>query len=240
MSTHVVKLLKREHLAEHTMAFHFERPAGFTYKPGQAIDLTLIETQGGLAQDERHAFSIVNAPFQEGIVVATRMRDSAYKRALDGLPAGALVRIKGPFGSLTLHADRARPAVLVAGGIGITPFISMVRQSRRDDWPQQLSLLYANRSPQAAAFLEELQQLARDHSRFRLVATMTGSHGSMGDWQGETRPIGDALLRVVGDKLVRPVYYLAGPPGMVESAGEALTRAGVPEEDVRSEIFYGY
>jgi ferredoxin-NADP reductase len=240
VSTHAVKLVKREEIAEGTMAFHFDRPSGFAFKAGQAIDLTLVEPAGGPAQNERHAFSIVNAPFEDGIVVATRMRDSAYKRALRTLPVGALAQMRGPFGKLTLHTDRTRPAVLVAGGIGITPFVSIVRQARRDDWPHEISLLYANRSPEAAAFLGELQQLARDHCRFRILATMTASEGSAAGWKGETRPIGETLLRAASEGLALPIYYLVGPPGMVESASETLSRAGVPEADVRSEIFYGY
>jgi ferredoxin-NADP reductase len=240
MSTHTVKLVKREHVAEGTMAFHLERPAGFAYKPGQAIDVTLIETPGGLAGNERHAFSIVSAPFEEEIVVATRMRESAYKRALGALAVGAVVQIKGPFGALTLHADRARPAVLVAGGIGITPFMSMLRQARRDDWPQQIVLVYANRSPEAAAYLDELERLARSRGAFRLLTTMTAADVSPHAWRGARRPIDGDLLRAASDGLVRPVYYVAGPPGMVEAVAEALRRASVSEEDVRSETFYGY
>jgi ferredoxin-NADP reductase len=116
----------------------------------------------------------------------------------------------------------------------------MVRQARHDDWPHELSLLYCNRSPEAAAFLAELQQLARDHPRFRLLATMTSTNDMANGWQGETRPLSEALLRAASDGLARPVYYVVGPPGMVETASEMLSRSGVTDEDVRSEIFYGY
>jgi ferredoxin-NADP reductase len=73
-----------------------------------------------------------------------------------------------------------------------------------------------------------------------MLATMTASKGSATGWEGETRPIGEALLRAASEGFALPVYYLVGPSGMVESASEALSRAGVPEGDVRSEIFYGY
>ena len=109
------------------------------------------------AQSARHTFSIVSAPFENELVVATRMRDSAFKRALKALPIGSHAAIEGPFGSLTLHNDRARPAVFIAGGIGITPFMSMLRQATQDRLPQRLLLLYSNRRPEDAAFLAELQ-----------------------------------------------------------------------------------
>ncbi|HWI13227.1 MAG TPA: FAD-dependent oxidoreductase, partial [Burkholderiales bacterium] len=138
MSVHTVKLVRREPVAQSTMAFHFERPAGFAFKAGQAIDVVLPQVLDAAGKKERHAFSIVSAPFEDGIAIATRMRDSAYKRALAVLAPGAAVEMHGPFGSLTLHSDPGRPAVLVAGGIGITPFISMLRQVAHDRWPRPM------------------------------------------------------------------------------------------------------
>lgn len=114
MKPYDVMLKGREEVAEGTMAFHFAKPAGFSYKPGQAIDIILTNPPTIDEGASRHTFSIVSAPFQDDLVVATRMRDSAFKRALKSLPIGAPVRLEGPFGSLTLHNNRARPAVLVS------------------------------------------------------------------------------------------------------------------------------
>jgi len=240
MSIHTVKLLRREPVAESTMAFHFERPAGFAFKAGQAVDVVLPQVLDAAGKKARHAFSIVSGPFEDGIAIATRMRDSVYKRALAALAPGAAVEMRGPFGTLTLHGDSARPALLVAGGIGITPFVSMLRQAARDRWPRPMALIYANRTPRAAAFLSELQQLARTTDRFRLLTTMTAADRSTDDWEGETRRIDESLLRAAGMGLQAPVYYLAGPPGMVEAVSAAMARAGVAEDDIRSETFYGY
>jgi hypothetical protein len=106
--------------AEGTMAFRLSKPAGFRFKPGQAVDLALID------------------PPAEA--VATRMRaGSAFKRALKALPLNAKIRLKGPLGIMTLHQDRSRAAVLIAGGIGITPFMSMLRQAAHDRLDQACS-----------------------------------------------------------------------------------------------------
>lgn len=240
MTAYDVKLEGREEIAEGTVAFHFEKPPGFSFKPGQAIDVALIEPPAADAQSARHAFSLVSAPFQAELVVATRMRDSAFKRAFRSLPVGAPARLEGPFGSLTLHNDRARPAVFLAGGIGITPFMSMLRQAAKDQSPQRLLLLYSNRRPEDAAFLGELQQLERQHNKFRLVATMTEMAKSSRPWEGETGLINEDLVKkVVGDPSV-PIYYVAGPPGMVEAMRQTLNRAGIDDDDIRSEAFYGY
>jgi ferredoxin-NADP reductase len=240
MTTHELKLRQRDEVAEGTMAFRFDKPPGFAFKPGQAIDLVLPGEPAADAQALRHTFSLVSAPFQDELAVATRMRDSAYKRALKSLPLGASVQVEGPFGSLTLHKDRARAAVFIAGGIGITPFMSILRQAAKDQLPQELAMLYSNRRPEDSAFLEELEELQRLNSRFRLVATMTEMAKSDRAWKGETRLIDAGLVKSAGAKLAAPIYYLAGPPAMVDAMRKTLESAGIDEDDVRSEEFYGY
>ena len=130
MSVHEVKLKGHLAVAEGTMAFRFSKPGGFVLEAGQAIRLELIDPPVEAGQGSR-TFSLVSAPFEQELVVATRMRDSAFKRALRALPDGASIRIDGPFGDLTL-CDPERPAVFIAGGIGITPFMSMLRQAAED------------------------------------------------------------------------------------------------------------
>jgi len=240
VSTLDTTLVAREEVAERTMAFHFARPAGFEYAAGQAIDLELSGAQAGAAAGMRHAFSLVSAPFQPELTIATRMRDSAYKRALASLPTGAGATIDGPFGSLGLPEDRVRPAVFIAGGIGITPFVSMLRQAERDRLAQPLILVYSNRRPEDAAFLSELQQLEKQNPNFHLVATMTQPGKSRLPWAGETGPIDEALLkRAVGD-LSAPMYYVVGPPALVEAMQATLQFAGVAPERIATEEFYGY
>lgn len=240
MTTYDVKLERSEAIADGTMAFHFRKPDKFKFKPGQAVELVLVDPQNPAVEIGRHAFSLVSAPFQEQVTVATRMRDSAYKRALRSLPVGAAARIEGPFGSLTLHNDRTRPAVFIAGGIGITPFMSILRQAASDRLPGRLLLLYSNRRPEDAAFLDELQQLEKRHVEFALVATMTQTAKSDRAWDGPIGLIDEHLLGRVAADLSVPVYYLVGPPRMVEAMKETLSRLGVNDDDIRSEEFYGY
>jgi ferredoxin-NADP reductase len=238
--THDVKLRSRADVAQGTMAFRFDKPPGFDFKPGQAIDLVLAATPGGEAQAVRHTFSLASAPFENELEIATRMRDSPYKRALASLPVGAAAALEGPFGSLTLHKDTQRAAIFIAGGIGITPFLSMLRQAAHDRRRQPLALLYSNRRPEDAAFLDELHRLERENDRFRLVATMTALEKSTLPWQGAVRMIDAELVEAAARGLPAPVYYVAGPPGMVEGVRKTLNLAGIEDDDIRSEEFYGY
>lgn len=218
-----VVLRGSEKVAEGTLAFRFERPRGFDFKAGQAVQLSL-------ENGEQRLFSLASAPFEDHLLVATRMRaDSAFKSALAALPAGTKVRLEGPTGDFTLHED-ARPALFIAGGIGITPFRSMLRQAEHERSTRRLALVYSNRRPEFAAFLPEFEGMARRTPAFRLHALMTDAEGTL-----------DAatLQRFAGD-LGKPVVYVVGPPGMVFGMQETLSAAGVADDDIRSEEFYGY
>ncbi|HJV11695.1 MAG TPA: FAD-dependent oxidoreductase [Burkholderiales bacterium] len=238
MASYQVKLVGREELAEGTLAFRLEKPAGFQFKAGQAIVLELLDPPAEDGQ-KRRTFSLVSAPFESTLVIATRMRDTAFKRALRALPDGASLKLTGPIGQFTL-ADAARPAVFLAGGIGITPFMSMLRQAAQNQSPQTLLLLYSNRRPEDAAFLEELQALERQNRNFRLVATMTEMSKSARAWSGQTGFVDAALISRATHGLQAPVIYVVGPPAMVLAMQETLRGAGVSDEDIRSEEFYGY
>lgn len=240
MTIYNVKLERSEEIAIDTMEFHFSKPANFSFKPGQAIELMLTDHHQPDADAISHAFSIVSAPFQNVVTVATRMRDSTYKRMLQALPAGAPAYIDGPFGSLTLHNNRARPAVFIAGGIGITPFMSILRQAAHDELPHRLLLLYSNRRPDDAAFLHELHGLEQQNRHFRLVSTMTASGQFNRSWNGRTGVIDAPLLSDVTGDMTAPIYYLAGPSGMVDAMKKTLNSISVDDDDIRSEEFYGY
>ncbi len=235
-----VKLRAAQEIAAGTMAFHFEKPAGFVFEPGQAVDLVLPAAPDADGAALRHTFSLVSAPFEEELAIATRMRKSEYKRALTAMVPGDRAIVEGPSGSLTLDADRSRGAVFVAGGIGITPFISILRQAAHGRSAQRLALVYSNRRPEDAAFLAELQQLQSDLRSFRLLATMTDMSRSAVQWPGETRLLDAELVTRPAQDMPRPIYYIVGPPGMVEGVRSALAQAGIDDKDIRSEEFYGY
>lgn len=240
MATYEISLLKREEIAAGTMAFHFTRPERFTFKPGQAVDIILTDPRIPAIEVGRHTFSLVTTPVENELVIATRMRDSLYKRVLRALDIGAVVKMEGAFGSLTLHSDVKRAAVFIAGGIGVTPFMSILRTSATGAQERDFILVYSNRRPEDAAFLGELKELERKNKRFTLVATMTGMSQSALPWDGSVGEISPGLIKNIESNRVAPIYYLAGPPGMVESMQGMLNNMGINDDDIRSEGFYGY
>jgi ferredoxin-NADP reductase len=236
----MAKLKSRQEVAEGTMAFHFEKPAGWTFKAGQFIDITLLEPSETDTEGNTRGFSIASAPHEENIMVATRMRDTAFKRVLKILPLETAVKIEGPFGNLTLHNNAARPAVLLAGGIGVTPFRSILFRAAKEKLPHRIFLFYSNRRPEDAPFLGSLQQLENENPNYKLIATMTGMENSHQPWDGETGLINGEMLARYLQNAVLPIYYIAGPASMVKGLHTMLNDAGVDDDNIRTEEFVGY
>jgi len=174
------------------------------------------------------------------LLVATRMRETAFKRVLGAMPIGSQVKIEGPLGNLVLHNNQARAAVFLAGGIGITPFRSILLRAAREQLSHRLFLFYANRRPEDAPFLQELEALQRQSTSYTFVPTMTDMSRLDPSRQGETGRINQAMLAKHLKSAASPIYYMAGPPGMVRAMRTLLNSMGVDDDDIRTEEFTGY
>ncbi|RUU43952.1 FAD-dependent oxidoreductase [Mesorhizobium sp. M6A.T.Ce.TU.002.03.1.1] len=238
--THEVQLVGRDMVADGTMAFRFAKPAGFRHLAGQSISLTLLNPSETDSKGSSRHLTLASGPEEPELMVATRLRDTAFKRSLASLPMGGAVRMTDPNGDLTLHDDPMRPAVFLAGGIGITPFLAMARYAAAARLPHRITLFYSNRRPENAAFLGELQWLQKTNPNFNVVATMTAASEVAQPWDGQTGAINAALMRRHLPDMLAPIYYLAGSPAMVGAMHEMLSGLGVNDEDVRSEELSGY
>jgi ferredoxin-NADP reductase len=223
VSAYASRLLNRVEVAEGTIAFHFEKPTGFDFKPGQSADLTLPNPPETDAEGNVRTFSIASAPFEDQLMFATRMRDTAFKRSLKKMPLGTVVKMDSAMGSF-----------------GVTPFSSIVRQADHDRAPHKLYLFYSNRRPEDAPFVEVLQNLEKTNPQFRFIATMTEMRRSKKTWNGETGRIDQEMLSKYLNELRGPIYYVAGPPALVSGMRKMLVASGVDEDDIRSDEFSGY
>jgi ferredoxin-NADP reductase len=240
MCAYRTTLLGRTEVADGTMAFQFEKPTNFVFKPGQYIDLTISDSQRGSANGRTHTFSIASSPFDKNVLVTTRMRNTVFKQSLSVSPIGSAARIEGPMGSFSLHNNTARPAVFLAGGIGIAPFLSMLSYATGERLRHSIVLFYANRHLEDAAFMDSLWKLECANPRFRFVPTLTRMANNNGGWKGKTGHISSEML-VTQLGIVRgPIYYIAGPPTMVAATRRTLCEVGVDEDDIRTEEFAGY
>lgn len=235
-----VRLISREEIAERTMAFRFEKPVNWTFKAGQSLDMTLLNPPETDTEGNKRAFSIASAPHEDTLMIATRMRDTAFKRTLKSISLGTGVQIEGPFGDLTLHNNTSKAAVLLAGGIGITPFHSMVVRAAKEKLAHHIFLFYSNHRPEDAPFLKELQALESQNPNFKLIAAMTQMGNSRQRWDGEKGKIDRAMLEKHLSGFPSAIYYVTGPPGFVAGMRAILADSGIDDDDIRTEEFAGY
>jgi ferredoxin-NADP reductase len=225
------KLTNKKRVAEGSFEFSFERPEGFMYRAGQYIDLT--DSKGAT-----RSFTLSSAPFEHDLRIATRVTDSDFKRSLEDASLGTMFTFDGPFGSMILHNNITKPAVMFAGGIGITPFRSMIAQALYERTAHEIYLFYSNRKPEDAVFLNELQQCKGE--RLRFIPTMTNMVLSNLPWYGERGYINEDMLKKTVSDLSVPIYYIAGPPRMVSGIYQMLVKLSIDTDIIRSEEFAGY
>src|SRR3954452_9776293 len=208
------------------------------FQPGQYFWVELLTPPYDDEKGPRRHISVVSSPTERGVLaLATRLRDSAFKRSLAELPEGAEVDVEQPKGSFLLPEDTDRHYVFLAGGIGITPFRSMLRFIADKGLDYEITLVYSNRDRESSAFFEELEELASRIPRFRVVFTMDEDPS----WDGESRRIAPEMLQdVLGAELKNFQFMIAGPPGMAKAVEASLLEAGIPEDQVQSDSFSGY
>ena len=228
---------EKKKIAKGTLLVSFKLDKEVEFQPGQYSIINLINPpyndQKGLS---RH-FSIVNSPTQKNkIIMATRLRDSAFKKSLQKLPIGTEVEIEKIGGHFVLPQNTQRPLVFIAGGIGITPFMSMLFYIQDKSLQHKITLLYSNPDKNSTAFLEELEEMAKKNPRFTLILTMTKDPS----WEGETRHIDAAFLKEYLPHLNSYSYFIVGPPDMVDVVYKEAIKAGINEEHIKTEDFSGY
>ena len=240
MPEYQITLVRRQRIARDTMALWFDtNGATYQFRPGQHADFAFLQPSPEHERDNSRTFSLANSPQDKGqIMIALRMRESAFKTALKAALLGTKFQVSRPRGSFVLHADATRPAVFLAGGIGITPMRSILHWAAQERLPHKLYLFYSNRHLGDAAFLEELEDLATQNPYFRFIPTLTGVESPA--WHYEHGPIDRSLLARYLDGLNGPVYYAAGPSGMVAAMASLLHGSGVSDDDIKTEEFGDY
>ena len=163
MKSYFMPLKSKKTIAQDTMAFEFEKPLGFKFNAGQTIDVgigTMVYT-----------FSIAAAPQEKILRIATRMRkESKFKQ---GLLKAKKVRIQGPSGDFVLPKSTKKSIIFIAGGIGITPFYSMIKANP----PHKILLFYKNSSRAKTAFRDELEWTEKLQINKKALYYMAGPPG---------------------------------------------------------------
>lgn len=224
-------LLSRKTVAENTTEVSFEIPTEhrelFIWKAGQYVDITIPSPKYSDARGASRMFSITSAPHESPILSITfRNSESAWKRHVCEMNSGELLEVQGPFGFFTLPRKHERDLVFIAGGVGIVPFISMMKHIRHSEAPHRVHLLYANSSLERAAYHEQLSEISSAHPK----ASFTLHIGS----------ITEEVLQKAAHEKSNPLFYIAGPAQMTWTAAKMLEKNGVDPLSILTEEFTGY
>ena len=226
-------------IAAGTMRAIFELEDAFSFQAGQTCDITLPSPKYLDEHGNARTFSIASSPADlPRLMFATRSSNSAFKRSLAESAPGTEADVDGPYGSFTLHKNTAKPAVFFAGGIGITPFRSIIKDATERGLQHDLTLFYSNRTPDSTAFLPDLEEWGQRNRHLTLVPTIT-DNVDIHTWKYQKGMIDAAFLQgrlPVGEA----IYYAAGPAVFVTAMRQALERLGADPDNIRTEEFPGY
>lgn len=249
-------LEKRKHQDTDVMSFKFGRQDNishniFNYAAGQYAFFDI----GGVYNDPegpvRH-FSLASSPTEEEIIISTRIRDTPYKKRLSSLEIGSKAKVTKPLGKFVLHDDYSKPAVLLSGGIGVTPFRSMVKYATDKQLPIRIVMFDSNRNIPNILYKEEFDECLNENTNLKIVYTITEKEDDNQpssaidvnkEWKGERGRIDKAMLeRHLNDNEIKnSIYYICGPPGMLNAIKELLQNSlQIPKDQIRTEEFTGY
>jgi ferredoxin-NADP reductase len=215
-----------------TGIFRFAKPEGHSFTPGQFMSVTL-DTRDG-AQTKHFTYS--QAPADPYLEMTTRLSGSAFKDALLALRPGDEVGVRGPSGRMVLPHGAKRAAFL-AGGVGITPARSIIRDAVQRSTGLQIALFYGNEDQDSIAFGGELASYAAEHSEIAVVDVLLAPGPG---WIGETGFITAEVVRRHVDPLNGWHWMVAGPPAMVAAMERVVDQLGIPAANVSFERFSGY
>lgn len=238
---YTVKFLRSERVASDAYSFYFERPVDFNFLPGQYLKLTLEIPVPDERSDHR-LFTICSSPTEKDyLMITTRIIQSAFKKTLVDLAADSPVKVSGPFGVFILKESEVRPHIFLAGGIGITPYRSMIKYCVDKNLTIPITLFTSFRTTEDVVFSDMFKQIAATHSWLTLVETITRPEESKTPWNGLAGRIDANLLKSYGPKVpTSSLFYISGPPTMVDGLSETVKSFGVVPENIRAEKFTGY
>ena len=240
MAEYQMTLMDRQRIARDTMAFWFDtNGARYEFRAGQHADFVSTHPCVGSESDNSRTFSLACSPLdKKPVMIAMRMRKTGFKTALKAAALGTKFTVSRPRGSFTLHKDFTRTAVFIAGGIGIAPIRSILRHATQERLPHKLYLFYSNREVDDAAFLEEFENMTVQNPNLTFIPTVTG-HRTIA-WPYEKGHINREMLSRYLLGLNGPIYYIAGPSGMVSAMTALLNSSGIGDDDIRTEEFGDY
>lgn len=206
----------------------------FTFVPGQFLNVAFWV--GGARMNR--SYSISSSPTRREYVEITVRREprgAVSRHIVDLLRVGSLIEASGPVGKFTFDGTEAGSIVLIAGGVGITPMMSITRYLTERSWPGDIFLVYGCRAPTDFIFAREFAALEQANPKLRATVVMSRTEGT--EWKGPRGNITRELLAQTVPNIASRRVHVCGPPPMMEAIKAILAELGVPPEQVKTEAF---
>ena len=214
-------------------SFRFPRPAELSYKPGQFFFVSIKQDNKELS----HHFSFSSSPTEsEYFEFTKKLTDHEYSLALKAAKVGDWAKIDAPYGKFTFEGEYPKIALL-AGGIGITPFVSICKNATDKHLDSKITLFFGCKTEGDIAFRKEFE--AMQHLNQNLDVHLIVNQPSP-EWKGATGIITADMIRQVLPDFKDYVFFTCGPPPMVKAMESIVTSLGLPKEQMKEEYFTGY
>ena len=227
----ILKVLDHKKENKDSFSLILEKPEGINFYPGQYLDVELSVSD---SQTETRIFSISSSPSENFVMLTYKIGITPYKQSLQNLRSGDFVRSSHPAGTVVI--DDSSPACLLSGGIGIAPHRSMIKWAVDRNLNLPITLIYSN-SDSDFIFKKELDLWQKQSASWR---TKLNIHYVVTGKDGRLTP--DKLQKTLNPKylILDTIYYLAGPPTMVDEFENILIKLGVDSTNIRTDRFDGY
>ena len=220
----------------------------FDYLPGQYLQVLLpIEKDQCDTRCNIRSYSIASSPTETEktgqVMIATKFalaNSSVFKQHLANFKASDRLQIRGPMGRFLLQDDYSKEAVMLSGGIGITPFRNMVKFATDKGLPLKITLLYSNKTTADIVWRDQFDEFAAQNPNLKLVHTITNQTKELENWPGERGFINAEMIKKYVSDINNAIFYLCGPPAMVDALKQVLLAMNIAQENIRYELFAGY
>lgn len=236
----VMRLKERQTIADQSMDFLFHPPKPLAYKPGQYMEWTLAHKDADLRGNRRY-FTLASSPTEEDLRLGIKFypKGSSFKRALQAMSGEDVIVGAQLAGDFVLPDDSKKKLVFIAGGIGVTPFRSMIKYLVDRKESRDIVHFYANRTYADIAY-QDVFEAARKELGIKTVYVVGEKTGVPPVWNGCVGIVnGEMIQREVPDYKER-TFFISGPHGMIEAFKKTLKQMGVPASRIKTDFFPGF
>ena len=230
---HKLKIIKIIDEAPDTKTYRMEIPDGIKldYFPGQFF---MVRFNDNLKL--QRAYSVASSPEQKNYIEITMNLVGEFTKKLWESKVNDFLIFKGPFGKFYFNDEINNNVILIGGGLGVTPLMSLIRYCKDKNLPNKVNLIYSVKTPEEIVYNDELKQIKEKNQNFNYTITITRPQPEQ-NWSGKTGRIDLELIKQNIDNVENSIYYLCGPLEFVKSSIAMLESLGATKEQIKTDVW---